>query len=518
MPTPPFVDSDLSSRPVTSGMFNPFNGRMMAATYNVDEVFRHQMSVEDQLHFLYRLFISGQYVDGEKVAEYLNKLYEFCRYLEKYVQELDDREAAHYKELTQKIADLDAKVDGYKNDIDSVVNNFNEFKTSIDNSLTEINAKLTEINKRITQMEIKLSAVTDPAVIPLTSYDKTGTTSEWIQNAVNDTASKKKILYIPYGDYNCDSTITIPDHCYIIGDGQSATKLIFPKGVPGLVDVKANGYSTDINIHDIGVVCSDEDWHSDSVAGISITSTSFVIDNVSVRWFATGFDILQVPASDYANLTHAGDVRCLSNINVYGCDCGVHNANQDMLMNNASIGSCSTYGINNASGLSATNIHIWAIKQYGIANSATINVTNLEIESDANRTANNSAFIRNWGGRACYTNVKMWNITNKVGNIIYNDAGVAIVSDLLIYKCSSDNIDKMLPPIALVNSTGDNKTCTVIRGALDNSYAGIVGGGYTNTGNANYLYIDLVSETNSLYTQPFVRKTGGTYWPTGSNG
>lgn len=194
MPTPPFVSGDLRTRPVTSGMFNPFNGHMMAGTYNVDEVFRHQMSVEDQLHFLYRLFISGQYVDGEKVAEYLNKLYEFCRYLEKYVQELDDREAAHYKELTQKIADLDAKVERYHTELsnritelDTKVEKYNtEVRKLISDLTTVVNNNYTTLNNKIDQTKTELTTKIDNTKTELTTkidQTKTDLTNQ-INNAV----------------------------------------------------------------------------------------------------------------------------------------------------------------------------------------------------------------------------------------------------------------------------------------------------------------------------------------------
>ena len=214
MPTPPFVDSDLSSRPVTSGMFNPFNGHMMAATYNVDEVFRHQMSVEDQLHFLYRLFISGQYVDGEKVAEYLNKLYEFCRYLEKYVQELDDREAAHYKELTQKITALDGKVERYYielrkriTELDIKVEKYNtEVRKLISDLTTVVNNNYTTLNNKIDQTKTELTTKIDNAVTNLTKQiTNLNSSTTTINNSVTN------IIDNVYGvTKNEDGTLTFP--------------------------------------------------------------------------------------------------------------------------------------------------------------------------------------------------------------------------------------------------------------------------------------------------------------------
>jgi len=227
MPTPPFVDSDLSSRPVTSGMFNPFNGHMMAATYNVDEVFRHQMSVEDQLHFLYRLFISGQYVDGEKVAEYLNKLYEFCRYLEKYVQELDDREAAHYKELTQKIADLDAKVERYYaeltkriTELDTKVEKYNtEVRKLISDLTTVVNNNYATLNNKIDQTKTELTTKID------NNYN---TLNNKIDNAVTNLT--KQITSLNSSTTTINNSITnIIDNVYGVTKNADGT-LTFPSG------------------------------------------------------------------------------------------------------------------------------------------------------------------------------------------------------------------------------------------------------------------------------------------------
>lgn len=388
------------------------------------------------------------------------------------------------------------------------------------------NAQLAAINKNLTAVTADVSAIEEkmPTFESLNyislkywDVDDSGSTNvaTKVQQAVNYCAQNSFVLYIPEGTYLCNTTINLPDGVTIIGQGQRLSVFKFPKGRSCFVDSKPSGYSQDITLKNFGIVCSEEEWHTDNYCGIDITPASCDIENISVRWMAEGIRVRNIPSASYEDVTHTGPVRRVSYCDVYGCNNGFHNTNQDMMYDNVTCGSCENAGLYNESGGCAlVNAHFWGIKQYGLLNGGSINVSNLEIESDTNRSASNSAFIRQWGVKSVMNiaNLRIWNIYSSAGFIVSNTSGICTISNMNIAACSDTNTSKTCPAICYVNSDGGGSpTVTDVSFTIDSSYESIVGAGYTNTGGANVLCLQGFAPAESSFTQGFITKTGGNY-------
>lgn len=326
-----------------------------------------------------------------------------------------------------------------------------------------------------------------------------------------DACAGKYILYLPRKEYQVSNTLMIPSGTHLMGSGVFGTKLVFPDGVNGITDVlNADGYSSDIVLENISITNALESYTGDT-KGIELTCCSYVLRNISVRHFKTGLLLNTLPVDRYTYVNHSGEVRVVDKFNVYDANRGIYSKLQDSLFSNIVIASVAEAGFYNEGGSSVTNMHIWAFKLYAILNGATLSCSNIEIESNPNTSQQNAAWIRQWSGRSQFVNLKLWNIQKPVGNIVYLTAGIMNIQGGLIYGCAPENTSKVLPPLCNINAADNQATMLYMQAILDSSYDTLTGNGYTNTGNANVLMLDISAPSNSAYTQSFINKTGGTY-------
>ena len=311
--------------------------------------------------------------------------------------------------------------------------------------------------------------------------------------------------------YQVTGSLIIPSGVTLAGSG--VNRSIIEQQTAGATTVKVQAstssetYATGVTLRDFTVTYKAEEWRTDGSVGVDVLAGSYLVENVNVRYHATGFKIRALPGGDsYNPIVRLGENRLLNSCTVYGADTGIENAMQDGFMSNCAIGSTTTYGINNTGGLQLTNCHIWAFKQYGIANSATLDATNVMIESNPNSDADNTAWVRLWGGRANFVGLHVWNIQKPVGNLIYQNAGIANFTGMTITRCPGDNTSKTCPPIVYV---GEASFACSIEFMIDDTYTSIKGSGYTNHGCT--LSLAGVAPATSTVTQSFVTKTAGTY-------
>lgn len=419
---------------------------------------------------------------------------------------------AQIEQYRQEVAAFDARITAAQNAADSkapVNHATDSTEYGVGSAVNYGHVKLADTNTSMTSGANDGIAATPKNIYDYSGITKVSNFSE-LKAAINSSSYNKIILIT--GTIECSETLNLKNGTFITGFGPTISKLVFPADVNG-ISAKSSPYAKDIVIKNLGIECAEQDWHEASHKGIDITASSYIIDNVSVRWFGTGLLLNAIPKANYVESTHNGECRIVNNFNVYGCADGITNNLQDALFSNIVIGSCTNSGFYNDSGNSAiNNIHIWAIQLYGILNGGSLSVNNVEIESNPNSSSNSSAWIRQWGGRSVINNLRIWNIQKPIGNIVYNSAGEMTISNAMIYGCATENVAKQIPPLALINANSSVKTLLKMDVALDDSYDSIAGNGYTNTGNANVLILTATAPANSKYTQPFVTKTGGSYY------
>lgn len=311
--------------------------------------------------------------------------------------------------------------------------------------------------------------------------------------------------------YPVTGTLVVTSGVRLVGAGVNQTVLEQQTVGATTVKVQASAssetYATGVTLRDFTVTYKAEEWRTDGSVGVDVLAGSYLVENVNVRYHATGFKVRALPGGEaYNPIVHLGENRLLTSCTVYGADTGIENAMQDGFITDCAIGSADTYGINNTGGLQMSNVHIWAIKQYGIANSGTLDASNVMIESNPHSTAANMAWVRLWGGRACFSGLHIWNIQKPVGSLIYQNAGVATFSGMNITRCPADNADKVCPPIVYI---GESALSCSIDFTIDDTYASIKGNGYTNHGCT--LRLTGITPPTSSVSQSFVTKEAGTY-------
>ena len=273
--------------------------------------------------------------------------------------------------------------------------------------------------------------------------------ADLFQNALNDTASKGYVLYIPNGIYKMSHSVNIPWYCNVVGQSKSGTIIKFSsdKGFGCATD--KNGYKTCVSstITNMTIEGSysgykdliyDKKWYSKSsdpeymtdFAGIGGFFTSCKIDHVNVRNFVYGVSLYQeVPTGDYNNLYNYvyGDLRRWTNINVSYCNAGFACDQWDTMVDGLDVFHCYNLNPVRMNGGHLSNVHTWGTNRYMYIKGACL-LSNIEIEAQYSYTATDKTttnfdsciYFENYSnGVASVSNLRIWNLMNETVSGVY---------------------------------------------------------------------------------------------------
>ena len=263
------------------------------------------------------------------------------------------------------------------------------------------------------------------------------------QRAVNGTAEKGLILYVPKGTYKMGHKISLPWNCAIVGQSKTSSVLKFESDSGLVADMEdKNNYESCVGaiIRNITIEGSytgyataiyDKPWYPNrnnfkymafNYSGLGGWFTVCDIYNVRITKFVVGLCTYQPNFSTdvYNNLYNNvyGDLRMYRNIDVSYCNGGIFLKQADAMLEGFDINHC--YGLNpiGTNGGFINNGHSWATDNPWYIGAGTM-ASNIEIESQVHRslqdgkTQFDSCILidsTNKNEQTVITNLRIWNL------------------------------------------------------------------------------------------------------------
>ena len=359
------------------------------------------------------------------------------------------------------------------------------------------------------------------------------------QQAVNDTAEKGLILYIPKGTYKMSHKISLPWNCAIVGQSKTFSVLKFASDSGLVADMEdKNNYESCVGaiIRDITIEGSytgyataiyDKPWYPNrnnfkymafNYSGLGGWFTVCDIYNVRITKFVIGLCTYQPNFSTdiYNNLYNNiyGDLRMYRNIDVSYCNGGIFLKQADAMLDGFDINHC--YGLNpiGTNGGFVNNGHSWATDNPWYIGAGTM-VSNIEIESQTHRylqdgkTQFDSCVLidsTNKNEQTVITNLRIWNLPDDAPTSGTYHAPIRL-SDNATEPCmvigasfGKNGGDSTSYPVSLLETHGtDNPTLLV--GSLSSQFTEFTGKttmSYPVTGNAPVYMFLLASNTENM--------------------
>ena len=340
------------------------------------------------------------------------------------------------------------------------------------------------------------------------------------QNALNDTAEKGWVLYIPNGTYKMSHSVTIPWYCHIEGQSKVKTVLKFASDAGFQCANDINNYKTCVGttIRNLTIEGSysgyatdptSQPWYSDRhnattmvpYSGIGGFFTMCCIEHIRITKFAAGLTFAQfVPSSDYNDKYNNiyGDLRVIRDIDVNYCNSGIWVHQWDYMVSGFDVSHCYWLTPVTTNGGFWENGHSWATnKAWAIIGGTTMN--NVEVEAQYCFAISNGKqfdscmYITNTSSsETVINNVRIWNLLEEVTGTGYYHGIFRVAddntNDVIINNCSiGANPSYTTPsnyPTYFVETNGScrvvfnavvSPTITTIRGGTGYCFSGSAG-------------------------------------------
>ncbi len=366
-----------------------------------------------------------------------------------------------------------------------------------------------------------------------------GDNADDFQRAVDDTAEKGLILYIPNGTYKMGHKISLPWHCAIVGQSKTFSVLKFTSDSGLVADIEdKNTYESCVGaiIRNITIEGSyagyatpiyDKPWYPNrnnfkymafNYSGLGGWFTVCDICNVRITKFVVGLCTYQPNFSTdiYNNLYNNiyGDLRMYRNIDVSYCNGGIFLKQSDAMLDGFDINHCYYLNPIGTNGGFICNGHSWATDNAWYIGSGTM-ASNIEIEAQAHqhlqdgRTQFQSCVLvdsTNKNEQTVITNLRIWNLPNEAPTSGVYHAPIRL-SDNATEPCmvigasfGKNGGDSTTYPVSLLETHGKNNP-TLLVGSLSSQFtkfAGKTTESYPVTGNAPVYMFMLSSNTESM--------------------
>ena len=368
------------------------------------------------------------------------------------------------------------------------------------------------------------------------------------QQAVDDTAEKGLILYIPKGTYRMSHKISLPWNCAIVGQSKTFSVLKFASDSGLVADIEdKNNYESCVGaiIRNITIEGSytgyataiyDKPWYPNrnnfkymafNYSGLGGWFTVCDIYNVRITKFVVGLCTYQPNFSIdiYNNLYNNiyGDLRMYRNIDVSYCNGGIFLKQADAMLDGFIIDHCYALNPIGTNGGFVNNGHSWATDNPWYIGSGTM-LSNIEIESQTHRylqdgkTQFDSCVLidsTNKNEQTVITNLRIWNLPKDAPTSGTYHAPIRL-SDNATEPCmvigasfGKNEGDSTGYPVSLLETHGTNNP-TLLVGSLSSQFTEFTGKtteSYPVSGNAP-VYMLLLSSNTENMPKGFQNKQG----------